>query len=440
MARSPAHGSIGTVAVLVLSACGGIEVAGTNSQSDLSQVGPAALLAPGADPPKMFTDANGRTFALRGRARFVAVEPGTSAKGVDVSSVEKIAPTPPPSASTLDALAERIRPVTVLGEYEYILDRPDYETAQKILELNKRGGSPTPDTEPGLPREGRECCGNDDRVEIGNTTASVMYSATMFSEYGCSGTMISPSVMLTAAHCVYDTVSNAWIQVVTEPSWGGGLRFPRYASAMSNSSPYTHTGAYSYNVTVSGSTYNTVSPGAYIGCYDVTIPMAFVNAETSGGPDDLAIIDFKKHCGYSPGYLVGWWGTWIRDDLGIRTNIAWMPGYPHNAWPGASMFWPKDMPSWWTALWQGTINHYAWYTAQLHRGANIPFFGGDTWRLLYHIDATEGNSGSGIGQFNDVSSLYLIAHHLGWDADHNFGRRFDGTVSSFLRANSVFPN
>jgi|GEM_PF-961038 len=418
--------------------CGGTEAASRDPAEDAKLTGPASALIPGAAPPAKWVDASGRTFVLRGKAAFRVVKPG---------ELKQAAPNPgtaaeAPAAASIEDFADRLRPVTVVGEYEYILEKPDLDTARAVLAAIQRGPSATPDTEPGGGRDGRNCCGTDDRTNDRSNTGSTE-APTTFSEIGCSGTMISPSVLLTAAHCVYDTVNNAWLQVPTEPSWGSGNRWPRYAHGVdgldADPAPFTHSGTQSFDVTKSASgVFSTVAPGAYIQCYDVFITNGFVNASFGGGTDDYALIDFKKRCNYSPGSITSWWGTWARDTAGITANTAWMYGYPATAQNGANInsatLTYRD-----TSLWSGVYT-----TGQIWTDNGTPTIdSGATWQLRYtSIDTTGGDSGAGIYQVFNGTPRYLIGSHIGvasGDA-YNFGRRWDSTTSAFATANTVFPN
>jgi len=110
------------------------------------------------------------------------------------------------------------------------MDEPDYETADRILADLAAGGSP--DTVGDEPREEKNCCGIDGRSQL-RTNTTYPQSATGFTEVGCSGTLISPSTLVTAAHCVYNHANDTWLKVASEPSWSGSTtRFPRWVFSM----------------------------------------------------------------------------------------------------------------------------------------------------------------------------------------------------------------
>lgn len=312
------------------------------------------------------------------------------------------------------------------------MDEPDYETADRILADLAAGGSP--DTVGDEPREEKNCCGIDGRSQL-RTNTTYPQSATGFTEVGCSGTLISPSTLVTAAHCVYNHVNDTWLKVASEPSWSGSTtRFPRWVFSMdgvdADAAPHTHTDVQSFDVTKTGATFSTTGPGAYIQCYDVSVPGGY--ADGGSGSFDFAVVDFKTRCGGRPGLPVGYWGTSVSTKAEIESATGTMIGYPATATQGTDV---NGNLTWrYEALWPG-----AQYEAQMWRDNGAVYISGDTWKIRYtQIDTTGGNSGSGISQ----GDTFFIGSHIGVAAGdaYNFGRRWDSTYYNFVDANSPFPN
>jgi len=159
-------------------------------------------------------DALGEDFTdVRGR-RWVAVGKITPRK-IDVAEAEKTRrnaadyPPPGPDPRTLsrDELARKLRPRRLVADYEYQLEEPDYETAERILAMKD-----VPNTESSLgsgssvPRP-KFVVGPDDRRRV-DTPRLWPGSANAYLSQNCTATMIGPSTALCAAHCFYQ---NGWI-------------------------------------------------------------------------------------------------------------------------------------------------------------------------------------------------------------------------------------
>ena len=89
-------------------------------------LGPTSADATGKD----FTDAKGR--------RWIAVAKVVP-KEINVAETEahnhnyRPAPPPPPQTLPVQYLAEKLRPRRLVGGYEYRLEQPDFDLAEKIL-------------------------------------------------------------------------------------------------------------------------------------------------------------------------------------------------------------------------------------------------------------------------------------------------------------------
>jgi hypothetical protein len=210
--------------------------------------------------PGPFVDWQGRKWNCVGKAKQVVIDqPPHVVPPADVK--DELAPRP-----TVEQLAENMRPVTVLNGFECIGD-PDYETARKILE-----GTDGAKATDGSDKTDKWCCGNDDRnIEGWN----FVFDKLILSEVGCTASFIHPSVAITAAHCLYDTVSNAFLTV---PNGSGGTWLPEYRDGMQGAP--------------------TPQPRANLDCYVISINAGFVNSTSNWNPkNDYAYIDFST----SPG-------------------------------------------------------------------------------------------------------------------------------------------
>jgi hypothetical protein len=162
-----------------------------------AMLGPTSADAAGED----FTDARGRRWIVVGK-----VVP----KEIDVAETEKERrngddyPPPGPDPRTLsrEDLAEKLRPKRLVGDYEYRLEQPDYEIAEKILAMKEppnTEGSPGSASAYARPRF---IIGPDDRRRLENPRFFPGSANARLSQ-NCTATMIGPSTAL----CVPLTVS-----------------------------------------------------------------------------------------------------------------------------------------------------------------------------------------------------------------------------------------
>jgi hypothetical protein len=155
-------------------------------------------------------DATGQDFIDGWGRRWIAIGK-VVLKKIDVAETEKerrnadYRPPPEPDPRTLSVrdLAERLRPRRLVGGYEYRLEQPDFEVAEKILAMEK-----PPCTEGFRSAEARFVVGTDDRVRL-KAPRFWPGSANAYLTQTCTATMIGPSTALCAAHCFYQ---NGWIE------------------------------------------------------------------------------------------------------------------------------------------------------------------------------------------------------------------------------------
>ena len=168
---------------------------------------PEASLAPNsktATPGADFFDSLGRRWKCKGQ--------------VPLANVSVAVPSPPESSPggaqaplTRELLAERLRPRRLIGSYEYELERPDYELADKILgSLVKAAREASPPVASVSLKPSFVIPPNDGRYDT-NSYAPSWYAST-FAKLPqlCTATMIGRSAAISAAHCFWQS-SVGWI-------------------------------------------------------------------------------------------------------------------------------------------------------------------------------------------------------------------------------------
>lgn len=272
-----------------------------------------------------FTDILGRRWSLVGKV---------VAKEVNVAEAAKQRrdpddyppPGPDPRRLSRDELAEQLRPRRLVGGYEYRLERPDYEIADRILAMKE-----VPDTRAAMGDASgygklRFVVGPDDRQRVDNPAAFPGSAFAYLAPQNCTATMIGPSTALCAAHCFF---SNGWI--------------------LSNSITF---GA------------NTVAPTAPFGSFladSLTLPGAWNASEWDW---DFAVLEFSP-TRPNLGRQTGWFGTG-QNFNGAKTMI----GYATD----------KPMPSSWIKTGTFTAAPGSRYEH------NIDVIPGDSGAGVYHTD------------------------------------------------------
>lgn len=331
------------------------------------------------------------------------------------------------ATSPVERLAERIRGHMLRGGEYYVQAEPELALAEQIL--YGEGAKPS---EPGRVLEGRDTKGADDRGRVNPTTA-YPWTTMAFNDLGCSGTMIGRSTMITAAHCVYDTVggNDEWYcrDGTTDPTGAcddqqGDLR-------------------HRFGANGTGGVLD------WIQCYTVTVPGCFISQNTlSGATDagcDYAVVDFTVGNGAcpnpTPGNTTSWLGTWVLNNTDIASKVTLRYGYPMYAPCNSNVNGGNstDCPA------AGAFNY---------SGSPVPFSGGELWgmsaaagattaansnALLSTIDWTPGDSGSSIWFVHTNGARYVIGDVSNSPTSGNYAARWTSTTFNFFDANSQFP-
>lgn len=303
-------------------------------------------------------------------------------------------------------LAEAYRGVSLFRGHEYRQSEPAWAIADAILAQERQPvddrkpvAAPLPDEPPVEDNVGQAVQGNDTRSLIRSNTSYPFRAQSRnihWQESGggrvtlsaCSGTMIGPSTMLTAAHCLHSGTS-----------WYPGNWQEAMGVDHQDGWPAGH-------------------PYGVIDCVWGTLPGAWTSNNTSV-TNDYAVFEFSG-CGLYPGNTVGWLGLWAANDASLHQQSMNVYGYPGDSEGclGGTCFWPS-----------------IWGTADSTNAGED----GST-AIQYDTDATGGQSGAGVYLFSG-NSRYIVGIHKGenWELTngwYNFGRRVTTSLLSFIESNS----
>lgn len=373
---------------------------------------------------------------------------------------------------TIEEVAAEVTPVLITSEgYEYRAEQPDYELAKKIkadLKADDEAAAAQAAAEAQAQKEGRVligpgCTGNtancDNRSYVA-TTNVLPHSAFLLSELGCTATMISTGVAITAAHCVWDIPGKSDLTVNGEPGQGNTTRRPRYSAGVDGRDadpfPFVHNyfGTYEVYCTAgsipSCTNTNTTTPGRALGCYTTAVPQGYKDLSGEGAAanatiaaQDYAFIDFGN-CPWStndpfPGWQTGTLNanTTVTQGEADDAGVSNLWGYPGSA---------GNPPVFrYTAFWAdpagGGNDAIAYQEAEIWGMTGTSSMPASTSiQVYYDMDTTGGQSGSTNWRLiSGVRRVMSVHRGISDSATRsNWGRRVDATVRNFGQASTTW--
>lgn len=335
-----------------------------------------------------FYDAAGRRWVCKGMVTFQEVDDIDELVRKSVEANEGNRMASPPRASryrefTVDELAEALRPVRLVGDYEYQLAEPDRLAAERAVAMRTSGVTPSTAShlsqEVELGTRPQHIIGGDDRVQTGDTHVFTG-SASGHVQQGCTLAMIGPSTALSAAHCFY--FNGAWIN--------GGL----VALGTNSASDTTYFGTFYGDLTLPGNWFSQGGAAGGAGTWD----------DHPGWDWDFAVIEFSPTrypgtgVGMPSGHATGWYGTALHypgqhyimgypDDKPFRTQW-WAPG-SYFYQDGARYYQSIDIWNGQSGACSRTLNTY-WYCTGI-QSSHWNNGGGFLWNEVRAWDYTTHN-------------------------------------------------
>ncbi len=331
----------------------------------------------------------------------------------------------------------------------YIQEVPDYDLARMIYAGEAEAEVETLSTPASTGVAGRNIIGTDDRLN-NSSSANGWQQATMFSEIGCSGARVGEHTAVTAAHCVFDTLTAS----------GGGWRC---RDGMSTPDVFTFCSQYPrwrFGVDGTAGNSNWVAVDAWDPwplplCATVVVPLSFDGVTALGwtyARHDYAVVDFSD-CPAStwPNGTFSF-GTVVLNDAELAALTANAVGYPY-------LFkCPAGQPGISNILFGGDCPMVAGGTTGViqYTGSPVPFSGAELYvstsaditkgesESAYTIkslaDTTQGQSGGPLLRSTLAAGHQIVGIASQGTSTRNLYRRWTSSLHTWVAANSLFPD